>query len=40
MAPAGQRAAYRIPDGHPNARGYALMADAILEELERAGLVP
>lgn len=38
--PPDQRAAYRIADGHPNARGYALMADAVLEELVRRKLVP
>jgi lysophospholipase L1-like esterase len=37
---AGEREAYRIDDGHPNARGYALMADNIVAVLDEHGLIP
>jgi len=38
--PAGRRPGYRIADGHPNARGYAWMADNVAAVLESRGLTP
>jgi lysophospholipase L1-like esterase len=38
--PVRQRQGYRIADGHPNARGYALMADNGVAALEEQGLIP
>jgi lysophospholipase L1-like esterase len=38
--PARQRQDHRIADGHPNAKGYALMADSIAAALDADGLIP
>jgi lysophospholipase L1-like esterase len=38
--PPGEREALRIDDGHPNANGYARMAENIAVTLERTGLMP
>ncbi len=38
--PPAEREGFRIADGHPNARGYGLMADNILEVLESQRLLP
>ena len=38
--PAAAREGYRIADGHPNAKGYAWMAENIVAVLDRRDLVP
>jgi lysophospholipase L1-like esterase len=38
--PAEERASHRIADGHPNAKGYALMADRIVAVLDEHDLTP